>query len=226
MLRKSKTLLEANRAAGRLFQPGARVPGSILSFVPGHGGSKAVAEDLSRILAEALGIAALLADFDSGEAPQRLDARTWGALVSEVDGLGVLGARQVHPRQVGQLLEYARDYYAVVCADLTHARESHALEVLRVSGGIFLVANSDHSSLQGVREKIAWLRSMDLDDRCGLLLARDPKGVSPREAEDLTGVPVCSLIDTGEQLAQLAMWLASANKAGATGQVCEYALAV
>lgn len=211
-------------------------PGSLFSFVPAYGGSRttAVARQLVRVQVEALGVSALLANFDArayspwrlGETLRRLDGHTWGALVSEVDGMDVLEANEVHPNQLPAVLEYARAHYSVVCADLTSARESFALEVLRASDGIFCVAGSDMQSLEGVRDKLDWLRSLDLGERCGLLLAREPEGANPGEAEDITGVPVCSLIETEKQLKHLAAWLASGLDREFDSSALEYAVAV
>lgn len=176
-----------------------------------------MAQQLSRTLTEGLGGAVLLADFDRRgyslrdpeETLRRLDGRSWGAFASQVDGIQVLNAREVHARQLGPLLEYARENYRVVCADLTGAKEAHALEVLRESKAIFLVARSSHASLESVCEKAAWLRQLDLGERCGLLLDRIPDGISLDEAEDISGVPLCSLVETTAQIAQLARWLLS-----------------
>jgi hypothetical protein len=125
----------------------------------------------------------------------------------------VLEAREVHPRQLPQILDYARAKYPVVCADLAGAKEAHALAVLRASDGIFLVADSNKASLAGVREKGAWLRSIDLGDRCGVLLERVPNGVDASAVEELTGLPVSSLIENQKQICQFACWLA-ANRDG------------
>ena len=84
------------------------------------------------------------------------------------------------------LLDYARAHFAIVCADLTGAQESHALSVLRASDGIFVVSGTDGASIEGVREKMEWMRSMGLSERCGMLW-NTPHGVSASEAEDLTG---------------------------------------
>ena len=176
----------------------------------------------------------LLADFDrraysvwsATEPPRRLDGQTWGAFVSEVDGTQVLNAREVPPRQLTRLLDYARSHFAIVCADLTGAQESHALSVLRASDGIFVVAGTDGASIEGIREKMEWLRSIDLGERCGLLMEHTPHGVSASEAEDLTGTPVCSLIETAGQIHQLAKWLASNSSSAAGSEIdAEYAVA-
>lgn len=174
-----------------------------------------MAQQVSRTLTEGLGTAVLLADFDrraysvwsASAAPHRLDGRTWGAFVSQVNGMEVLNAREVHARQLGPLLDYARAHYTLVCADLTGAKEAHLLEVLQASEAIFLVADSTHGSLEGVCEKSAWLHQIDLGERGALLLDRSPNGVSPREAEDITGLPVCSLVESDAHIRQLAHWL-------------------
>jgi hypothetical protein len=50
--------------------------------------------------------------------------------------------------------------------------------------------------------------------------------VSAVEAEELTGTPVCSLIENARQMEQLATWLASNTAAAAAGQgETEYAVA-
>ena len=193
-------------------------PGSIFAFLPAHSDSRAgaVAQQLSRTLSEGLGVAVLLADFDrrpysvwsAAEAPKRLDQRTWGAFVSEVDGIPVLNGRAVEPRQLGRLIEYARRHFHIVCADLTGARESHAAEILRAADGIFVVSGSDGSSLEGVREKLEWLRSLGRAEECGLLLEHTPHGKTVAEAEQQTGIPVCSLVENAAQIEQLATWLA------------------
>src|SRR5580700_10283225 len=124
-------------------------PGPIYSFVPAHGGSRAgaVSEQLSRTLAEVPGFSVLLAGFAAREyslwnptdSPRRLDGHTWGAFVFDSRGLEVLDAREVYPRQLRRVLEYAQQKYRIVCADITEAKEAHSLETLRASECIFIV---------------------------------------------------------------------------------------
>jgi hypothetical protein len=214
------------------------MPGSIFSFLPANGGSRTgtVSQRLTRTLSEALvsegvGNTVLLAGFErrsqsfwrAREGQRRLDGRTWGALVSNHDGVDVLEAGEVHPRQLAQVFDYAREKYSIVCADLAGAKEASALAVLRASEGIFLVATSDKASLAGVREKDAWLRSIDLSERCGVLLERVPGGAHAGDVEDLTGLPVSSLIESQRQISQFAGWLAASHDAEAAEK---YACAV
>lgn len=192
--------------------------GSIFAFVPAHSGSRAgaVAQQLSRTFAEGLGVTVLLADFDrraysvwsATETPKRLDHRTWGAFASEVDGIPVLNARDVKPRHLGRLLEYARRHFHIVCADLTGAQEAHTVEILGEAESVFLVTGSDAASLNAAREKMSWLRSRDLAGEVGLLLEHTPHGATAGQAEEQTGVPVCSLVENSSQITQLATWLA------------------
>ncbi len=191
--------------------------GPIYSFVPARGGSRAgaVAEELSRTLTEVSGSSVLLAGFAAREyslwnpadSPRRLDGHTWGAFVFDSHGLDVLDAREVYPRQLARVLEYAQQKYKIVCADISEAKESHSLETLRASECIFIVSHSDRASLEMAREKREWLQSIDLADQCGLLLDRVPGGVTSEYAEDITGLPMCSLVDRGEYIERLAGWL-------------------
>ena len=198
-------------------------PGPVYSFMPAHGASRAeaLAGHISRALSkrfatEGFGRSVLLADFDpqgysvwrATDAPRRLDGRTWGAFVSEANGHDVLDAREVHPRRLRPVLDHARERYSVICADLSGAKAAHAMEALRVSDAVFLVSSTRRRSLEMVRDKADWLRSIDLGERCGLLLWRALHGASAAEAEDFTGLPVSSLVDREEQLLQLATWLA------------------
>ncbi len=189
------------------------------AIVPAHGGSNAdkVARQLSRELSEDCGLSVLLADFcargfplwGTPEAPQRLDGRTWGAFLrSNGEAFDTLEAREAHPSNIRLLLDHARGRYRVTCADLSEARESSALEVLRNSDSIFLVTNSDPSSIELARYRAAWLRSMDLEDRSALLLHRVAAGVSGAEAEDRTGLPVCATVDDLKEVRRLTGWLA------------------
>lgn len=200
----------------------------IYSFVPAHGQSRAgaVAEQVSRALAEAYGNSVLLAGFagqnyslwNPADSPRRLDGQTWGAFVFDSRGIEVLDAREVYPRQLPRVLEYARGHYRTVCADVSSAKENQTLETLRASDCIFIVSHSDYGSLQMAREKREWLATIGLSEQCGLLLDRVQGGLSAEAAEEITGLPVCSLIDRPEYIDRLAGWIAAEDSYSSTPQ--------
>ena len=178
-------------------------------------------------MAEGPGAAVLLADFQSrgyplwqiDEVPRRLDGRTWGAFVIERDGIDVLAAPDVNPRELVPVLDHARQNYSIICVDLSDANPAQSLEVLRASEAIFVVSGSSRASLEGVREKLEWLNSIQADDRCALLLDREPDSVGAMEAEDFTGLPVCGFVNSDAQIGQLGQWLA-ANVAEPEPLIC------
>jgi Flp pilus assembly CpaE family ATPase len=227
--------------SGVRFEAAPSLSGSVFSFLPADGASKAgaVAQQLSRTLAEGFGVVVLLADFaehrssllppigvrSQMKATRRLDGHTWGALVWKTDGGNdVLDAREVQPHQLGRVLEHARHDYGIICADLTGAMPAQTLETLRVSDAIFLVASCDPASLAAVREKMDWLRSAGLDKNCCLLLRSQRRADDSSAVEEFTGLPVCSLLNNDQQIEQLAGWLAS-NASTHSGEPPRYALA-
>jgi len=215
-------------------------PGSVFAFLPAHSGSRAsaVAQQLSRTLSEGIGLTVLLADFErsaysvwnAAETPERLGERVWRSFVSQVDSIQVLHAREIRPRQLRRLVDYARQHVHIVCADLSAAPQVQAIEILRAADAIFFVAGSDDASIEGVQEKMNWLRSSvfpkrDTADRCALLLEHTPNGASAVAVEDRTGVPVCGLVENPAQIAQLATWLA-ASALDQPGEIAGLARAV
>ena len=194
------------------------IQGPVYAIVPAHGESNAdlVAKQLSRELSEGYRLAVLLADFCSrgfplwvhSPAPQRLDGRTWGAFVVGEEHYDRLEVREAHPRSIGSLLDHARSRYQVTCADLSEAKESSALEVLRRADSIFLVANSDERSIEQARYRSAWLRSMDLEERSAVLLHRVKGGADGAVVEERTSLPVCASVDSKRDMRHLADWLA------------------
>lgn len=190
----------------------------VYAIVPAHAGSNAesVARQLSRELSEGFRLSVLLADFCSHGFPlwgvekpkPRLDGRTWGGFVTRGQSFDMLEAREAHPRNISRLLDHARARYHVTCADLSEAGESAAFEVMRQAEGIFLVADSDAESIEQASYRAAWFRSMNLEDRAGLLLNRVRGGENGAEAEARTGLPVCAVLDGSRGLNQFARWLA------------------
>lgn len=196
--------------------------GSIFSFVPAHGGSRAgaVAEQLSRTLTEGPGSAVLLVDFrgenfplwQNGDAPRRTEDQSWGAVVTDRNGLDVLLAPDVNPGELATRLKGVRENYDILCVDLSGATPAQASEVVRASEAIFFVTGSSDAALQAVREKLEIWHSLEPEDRSALLLFHQPGGLAAPEAEDVTGLPMCSFVDTTPQIVQLAAWLSQITK--------------
>ncbi len=173
--------------------------------------------ELCRTLTEVHGAKVLLAQFDlpnfelgtcsiwrAEEAPSRLDGHTWGAFATRGEWCDELDAREVHPRRLRGVMEYAAAHYDVVLADLTGAKEPHVMEALHSSESIFVVSGGGPASLEIVREKAAWLRTVNLAERCSLLLRPEAGGAARAEAAERTGLPVVSLIVSGEDLRRMA----------------------
>jgi len=198
----------------------------VYAIVPAHAGSNAesVARQLSRELSEGFRLSVLLADFCSHGFPlwglerpkPRLDGRTWGGFVTRGQTFDMLEAREADPRNISRLLDHARARYQVTCADLSEAGEAAAFEVMRQAEGIFLVADSDSESIELASHRAGWFRSMNLEDRAGLLLNRVRGGMDGAEAETRTGLPVCAVLDGSRGLNQLAQWLARTEELART----------
>jgi len=159
--------------------------GPIYSFVPAggshHTGDQRVAE-MTRRLVESLR-ANLQADGDS---------RT--VLLADFQrGTGI----RITPKP-----------FAITCADLSLASPGQEWLAVKQSEAAFIVTATDAVSMVEAREKAAWMRAMKPDESCGLLLLETPGGASAREAEDITGLPVCASLRNDGDISKLARWIA------------------
>ena len=178
--------------------------------------------------AEDLGLAVLLADFNCAQSslwqPMRglrsLNSFTRGAVVRREGNIDVLNAASATVHNVALWMEYASREHDVVAADLTPASEEVALEVMHVATSIFIVSDSDRNSLDLARDKASWIRTHGMKDLCALLLRATPGGIRPDVAEEVTGIPVCSLIDDIPQIRRLAAWLTLDREPHKTAAAC------
>lgn len=110
-----------------------------------------------------------------------IDERVWPKYVAAVDKLDVITSGKLNPAnfveaiQARQLLEYARRMYTTVCADLSGNMEQFSIEVMLASTAIYLVCSPETSSMHQARQKLSFLRKLDLLDRVRLLVNRTHK---------------------------------------------------
>jgi pilus assembly protein CpaE len=127
-----------------------------------------------------------------------MDDQLWPQLVTRTSGLDVLHAGPLNPElrietlNVRHLIDYARRNYKVICLDLSGNLEKYSIELMQESRQVFLVCTPEVTSLHLAREKMLYLRKMDLGERVRVLLNRQcrkaPVGAS--DVEQVVGAPV------------------------------------
>ncbi len=132
---------------------------------------------------------------DAAENCSRMDETLWPQMVSSLGRLDVLQAGhmnpsfRIEPPQVRRVLDYARRNYKAICADLSGNMERYAVEVLHEATRIFLVCTPEIPSLHLAREKLNFLRGLDLDSHIDVLVNRVQKrgSIPIAEIERLLG---------------------------------------
>ncbi len=216
----AEALARVRQAAERAPQVG-ELSEEVYAFLPSKpgAGTSTVALHLSAALARTPDTRVLLADFDlnSGmigfmlklarpfsvtEAAENafgMDDNLWSQLVSSSGALDVLPAGKIspgfriEPPQIRSVLDYARRHYRVVCLDLSGNLEKYSVEIMHESKRVFLVCTPELPSLHLAREKLGYLRAIDLSDRVQVVLNRAGKRdvVTAAEVEKLLGQPIC-----------------------------------
>jgi pilus assembly protein CpaE len=192
----------------------------LLSFLPAKAGvgTSTLAANLSVALGGHPNTRVLLADFDlnSGlvgfmlkvtssysisdllEMSADLDESLWPQFVKQVRNTDVLPAGRptpgvrIQPEQIRRFLAYARRMYGVICADLSGNLEKYSIELMQESKRVFLVTTPEIPPLHLARDRLNFLRQLDLGDRVSVLLNRHQKNasLSPSQIEDALGVSV------------------------------------
>jgi pilus assembly protein CpaE len=135
---------------------------------------------------------------DAAENALDMDENLWPKIVSSKGSVDVLPVGKLRPgfriegNQIRHILSYARRHYSAIFVDLSGMMERYSMEVLHEAKTVYLVATSELPSLHLCREKLAFLRSQDLDTRVKILLNRSQKRgqISLSEMEKLFGMPV------------------------------------
>ncbi len=192
----------------------------VLAFLPSKPGvgCSTIALNTSMMLAQFPDTKTLLADFDLNcgmvafmlqldvthsivaavENAHQMDETLWPKLVTSLGGLDVLPAGKLAPglrieaRQISYLLDFTRRHYKAICLDLSGILEKYSVELLHESKEIFLVCTPEVPSLHLAREKLHFLRSLDLDSRVRILLNRAQRRslIPVSEIEKVLGAPI------------------------------------
>jgi len=201
-----------------------QITNEIFSFLPSKAGAGAstLVLNVSAALARKPGINVLLSDFDlnSGmmrfmmklsnsysvtdaiENSSRMDDQLWPQLVSKFEQLEVLNAGPVNPSyriepgQIRSLVAFMRRNYRVLCFDLSGNLERYSMELMQESKRVFMVCTPEVPSLHLAREKLQFLRKLELDKRVSILLNRVHKKplLTKNQVEDILGVAVSTAV--------------------------------
>jgi len=192
----------------------------VMAFLPSKAGvgASTIALNTSIMLSQLPDTKTLLADFDLNcgliafmmqirsshsvssavENAHQMDENLWQKLVTGMGELDVLPAGTLVPgyridsTQIRYLLEFARRNYKAICVDLSGILEKYSIEILHEAKEIFLVCTPEVPSLHLAREKLRFLRSLELDDRVKVLLNRaQPRSfVSVSQVETILERPI------------------------------------
>ena len=135
---------------------------------------------------------------DAAERSSTLDENSWKQIVCKSGNLDVLHAGVLNPDirlqslQLHDMVAYARRNYKAITFDLSGNLEKYSLELMHESRRIFLVCTAEVCALYLAREKMQYLKRMDLGDRVSILLNRYHKKntIGVNEVEELVGAPV------------------------------------
>jgi pilus assembly protein CpaE len=204
--------------------PDAGLTDLVFSFLPAKAGvgASTVALNASAALSRLKDTRVLLADFDlnsgmlafmlkaesqygvmdAAENAFSLDENLWRQLVTARGSLDLLEAGKIRSgfrieaAQIRSLLDFGRRQYKAICLDLSGNLEKYSVEIMHESKKIFLVCTSELPALHLAREKMAFLRSAELDGRVSLVLNRAGKRdvMSTAEVEKLLGLPVRAVL--------------------------------
>jgi len=193
------------------------------------------------------GIARFLLKLSSGFSVQdaldkagELDESMWQEIVASAGMLDVLASGQIQRSlraqqgAVRRLIGFARKRYKALCLDFSGGLEEHCLEALEECRRILLVVQPDLATVYLAREKLRFLRALDLEDRVTVLLNRWQRHacLSMADIESVIGLPIQHTLgedgevvykallsgapvepgtELGKELARLAVFLSEAH---------------
>lgn len=192
----------------------------IFAFLPSKAGvgTSTIALNVSAAMARQPDMRVLLADFDlnsgmlrfmlklqneysvtdAAENALRMDEHLWPQLVTSIKTMDVLHAGRINPNlridsaQIRAIVDFTRRNYQALAFDLSGNLERYSLELMQEAKRVLLVCTPEIPSLHLAREKMNFLKTLDLDTRISVILNRcQKKGLfSKQQVEEILGVPV------------------------------------
>jgi pilus assembly protein CpaE len=199
------------------------VTSEIFSFFPSKAGvgSTTLALNISAAMSRHAGGRVVLSDFDLNSGMLRfilklqneysvldaiehslhMDENLWPQLVTSIEKLDVLHAGRLNPNlriepgQIRNVVQFMRRNYSAVCFDLSGNLERYSIEIMEESKRVMLVCTPEIPSLHLAREKLTFLRGLDLDSRVAVVLNRCSSKplFSKEQVEDILKVPVMQI---------------------------------
>ncbi len=192
----------------------------IFAFLPSKAGvgTSTIALNVSAAMARQPDMRVLLADFDlnsgmlrfmlkllneysvtdAAENALRMDEHLWPQLVTSIKTMDVLHAGRINPNlridsnQIRAIVDFTRRNYQALAFDLSGNLERYSLELMQEAKRVLLVCTPEIPSLHLAREKMNFLKTLDLDSRISVILNRcQKKGLfTKQQVEEILGVPV------------------------------------
>jgi pilus assembly protein CpaE len=192
----------------------------LFSFLPAKPGvgTTTIAVNCALAMAERLDGRTLLIDFDQSsgmigflldvrseyslsnavERVAALDDSLWQYIVAKYGKLHLLPTHASRPmnapsvNELRRLIDFVLARYRATLVDLPGTLDPLSIEIMRTSTAVFLPCTPEVVSLRLTREKIAFLRQFELEDRIHILLNRaDPKSaIGSKEIWTMLGRPV------------------------------------
>jgi pilus assembly protein CpaE len=195
----------------------------IFAFLPSKAGvgTSTIALNVSAAMARRPDMRVLLSDFDlnSGmirfmlklqneysvidavEHSMHVDEHVWPQLVTSMEHLDVLHAGRINPNirvetaQIRALVDFARRNYKALCFDLSGNLERYSLEIMQEAKRVLLVCTPEIASLHQAREKLHFLKALELDSRVSIVLNRCQKKplFTQKQVEEILGLSVIKM---------------------------------
>lgn len=196
----------------------------IFSFLPSKAGvgTSTLALNVAASLAREKNARVLLSDFDLNSGMMRfllklqntysvldavehsaaMDEHLWPQLVTTIGSLDVLHAGTINPSlridptQIRNLVPFMRRNYNALCFDLSGNLERYSIEIMQESKRVVLVCTPEIPSLHLAREKLQYLRTVDLEPRTVIVMNRMAKKplFTPDQVSEIVGVPVIATV--------------------------------